>query len=266
MTHGIIDTERAKVKGRTWLGVKHPARRGHSTSSGRSQKKIATRNDLVVEYHQFVEEVVDRLIRWMKFPKALRDEFISAGHLGLVEAASRFDPSRGGNFKAFAFLRIRGAIIDSIRSASEYSGASYRVIKTLEAVNDLRTEVEDQTGGVGLSAKERAQASLQFLSKSLIAYRLSALQSGTFRQMTTPSDELEKELDKKRNAQKIRDIVATLPDKERTIIEQYYFHDRKLTEVAEQFTGLSKSWVSRLHDRALVMLKEKFEKQIPELL
>ena len=84
--------------------------------------------------------------------------------------------------------------------------------------------------------------------------------------MTTPADEIEKQVDSKRNSKKIREIVATLPEKERTVIEQYYFRDRKLTEIASQLTGLSKSWVSRLHDRALVMLKQKFEEQIPELL
>jgi RNA polymerase sigma factor (sigma-70 family) len=48
-----------------------------------------------------------------------------------------------------------------------------------------------------------------------------------------------------------------LPEKERIIIEQYYFHDLTLSEVAQQYAGLSKSWVSRLHDRALGMLREK---------
>jgi RNA polymerase sigma factor for flagellar operon FliA len=60
--------------------------------------------------------------------------------------------------------------------------------------------------------------------------------------------------------------VATLPEKERTIIEQYYFHDRKFSDIATQSAGLSKSWVSRLHDRALATLKERMETEVPELL
>lgn len=232
----------------------------------RRRDSLAGRDALITKYHGFVQEIVGRLIHTRKFPKALREEFVAAGYLGLVEAASRFDESRGYDFRAFAFLRIRGAIIDYVRSSSEYSGASYRVVKTLEAADDLRSELADQPSSSGGSAKERARQSLEFLSKSLIAFKLSALGSGGLRPTATPADQLEKQLDRKRNSQKIREIVATLPEKERTVIEQYYFHDRKLTEVAEQSTGLSKSWVSRLHDRALSMLKEKFEQQAPELL
>lgn len=234
--------------------------------SGRDARALSGRDALITKYHSFVQDVVSRLIRTRKFPKALREEFVAAGYLGLVEAASRFDASRGHDFRAFAFLRIRGAIIDYVRASSEYSGASYRVVKTLEAVDDLRNEIADRPGRSAGSSKERAQQSLEFLSKSLIAFRLSALRHGGLRSTATPADQLEKQLDRKRNSERVREIVATLPDKERTIIEQYYFHDRKFTEVAQQWTGLSKSWVSRLHDRALSMLKERFELEAPELI
>jgi DNA-directed RNA polymerase specialized sigma subunit len=52
-------------------------------------------------------------------------------------------------------------------------------------------------------------------------------------------------------------LVATLPEKERMIIEQHYFHDRSFVEIANNYAGLSKSWVSRLHDRALSILRAK---------
>ena len=243
--------------------VKPPAARCQAPSRGR--RSLLGRDALITKYHSFVQDVVSRLIRTRKFPKALREEFVAAGYLGLVEAASRFDASRGHDFRAFAFLRIRGAIIDYVRASSEYSGASYRVIKTLEAVDVLRGELADRPDSANGSSKERARHSLEFLSKSLIAFKLAALRYGGLRPSATPPDQLEKQLDRKRNSERVREIVATLPEKERTIIEQYYFHDRKFTEVAQQWTGLSKSWVSRLHDRALSMLKERFEREAPEL-
>ncbi len=241
-----------------------PARESSPLRARRSQ--VVGRDALITKYHSFVKDVVARLIRTRKFPKALREEFVAAGYLGLVEAASRFDESRGHDFRAFAFLRIRGAIIDYVRASSEYSGASYRVVKTLEAVDLLRSELADQPANTRGSSKDRARQSLEFLSKSLIAFKLAALRNGGLRLTASPEDQLERQLDRKRNSEKVRRIVATLPEKERTIIEQYYFHDRKFTEVAQQWTGLSKSWVSRLHDRALSMLKERFEREAPELI
>lgn len=220
------------------------------------------RDALIEKYHGYVERVVGQMIRTLSFPPALRDEFVSAGYLGLVEAASRFDPKRGREFKAFAFLRIRGAIIDYIRSSSHLSGRSYRAFKALEASQSMRSEMLETQGSLG---KSRAEEALELLSKSAIAFRLTGVTTDTLVPETSAPDELEVQLDKKRNAEKIRQVVATLPEKERTIIEQYYFHDRKLTDVAAQYAGLSKSWVSRLHDRALSLLKDRFEETLPEL-
>lgn len=201
----------------------------------------------------------------MGFPLALRDEFMSAGYLGLVEAASRFDPGRGHDFRAFAFLRIRGAIIDYIRSSCELSGNTYRVFKALESAQEIRAESLEGGQHAAGGAQGRAERSLATLSKSLIAYRLTALKHGMVTIGAASPEDPERCLEEKRNAEKIRAIVATLPEKERTIIEQYYFHDRKLTDVAAQYSGLSKSWVSRLHDRALISLKQKFQQEAPEL-
>lgn len=224
------------------------------------------RDRLVEKYQGFVHLIVARLIRTMSFPKALRDEFISAGYLGLVEAASRFDATRGHDFRAFAFLRIRGAIIDHIRSSCELSGSSWRAFKALDAVHELRTEMIEQEHSGAAQSREGAARSLEFLSKSLIAYRLTSVKNGVVSLGAEASEDPEKRFEKRESAEKIRQIVATLPEKERTIIEQYYFHDRKFSDIATQSAGLSKSWVSRLHDRALATLKERMETEVPELL
>ncbi len=251
---------RAKKPGASGRG------RARRAAERRSPQGDRARNRLIERYHGYVSLIVARLVRTMRFPAALRDEFMSAGYLGLVEAASRFDPARGHDFRAFAFLRIRGAVIDYIRSSCELSGNTYRVFKALEAAQELRAESleHQQTGSTG--REERAAKSLTALSKSLVAYRLTALKHGMVTIGAASPDDPERCLEEKQGSEKIRAIVATLPEKERTIIEQYYFHDRKLTDVAAQYAGLSKSWVSRLHDRALVFLKEKFQQEAPELL
>jgi RNA polymerase sigma factor (sigma-70 family) len=98
---------------------------------------------------------------------------------------------------------------------------------------------------------------IDILSKSAIALAIVTPASESPFFGGTAFTDPEREFNKKQTSEKLRAAIATLPEKERTIIEQYYFHDLTLSEVAQQYAGLSKSWVSRLHDRALGMLREK---------
>lgn len=228
-----------------------------------SEETIARRNALIEQYKDFVEVVVTRLIRSMGLPLALKEDFISAAFLGLIEAAGRFDASRGLDFRSYAYLRIRGAVVDYIRSACVLSGHAYRKLRALEAAQELREQaLNDSEGACG---RPSPRQSLKHIEKAALSFKLAAVSQDesepSIQDDTTPEDVLEK----KQESQKIRSIVATLPEKERTIIEQYYFHDRKLVDVAEQFAGLSKSWVSRLHDRALEMLREKLSEVVADI-
>lgn len=246
---------------------------GDSSSEGRgrhtlSPEATARRNELIEQYQGFVEIVVTRLIRSMGLPLALKDDFTSAAFLGLIEAAGRFDASRGLDFRSYAHLRIRGSVVDHIRSSCELSGHEYRKFRALEAVQEMREselldkETKKTSGAEPLA---RSRKALHTLEKGAIAMKLASVsheQDKDDRQDDTNPEEV---LEKKQEFQKIRSIVATLPEKERTIIEQYYFHDRKLVDVAAEFAGLSKSWVSRLHERALEMLREKLSEAVTDI-
>lgn len=233
-------------------------------TSAHSNKEA--RDALVGEYTEYVESVVIRLIHSMRLPLSSKEEFISAGFLGLIEAASRFDASRGPEFRAYAYLRIRGSIIDYIRSSCELNGYAYRRLRALEAAQSMR---EAELDGRRLSQADKlaqAKDSVRYLEKVAVAYAVSTggnQDAGEVEEQSFVNPE--ERLQRKQRLEKIRAIVATLPEKERTIIEQHYFGDRKLVEVAEQCAGLSKSWVSRLHDRALDVLREKMLEAIEEI-
>jgi RNA polymerase sigma factor for flagellar operon FliA len=117
----------------------------------------------------------------------------------------------------------------------------------------------------GKAPEVSAPTATEVLERSAVALKLAAALDGETAAAHQELQNPERVLQRKREAKKMRAIVATLPEKERTIIEQYYFHDRKFIEVAEQFSGLSKSWVSRLHDRALDLLREKLRGGVSEL-
>lgn len=222
---------------------------------------------MVVQYQGFVDVVVTRLIRSMGLPVSMKDDFVSAGYVGLVEAAGRFDPARGFEFKTYAYQRIRGAIIDHIRTSCDLKGYMYRKFKAFEAAHELREQsLEGTQRDTKATVKERFQGAFEHLEKVAVGFTLAVQNDDE--DVFSPEQEKqdpEKLLEQKRQAKKIKEIVATLPEKERTIIEQYYFRDKKFVDIASGFGGYSKSWVSRLHDRALGMLREKLLESCEEM-
>jgi RNA polymerase sigma factor for flagellar operon FliA len=232
----------------------------------RASKALAQRDQLIEKYHGYVDVVVSQLIRVMHLPQSRKDEFISAGLFGLLEAAGRYKPERGQDFKSFAFLRIRGAVIDYIRTSCDLTGYAFRRLKAFEMAQSSR---ESQIEGRIVGPRDRPSVSdqgIEHLERAAMMFRLAAQSEED--EANAPEQEIhnqELNFEKKRRSQKIRALVATLPEKERTIIEQHYFQDRKLVDVATQFSGLSKSWVSRLHDRAIDMLREKILATVPDL-
>jgi len=252
---------------------KHESLQTQIIPQGKSSKRIAVvtktterRDKLVEEYYGYVDVVVSRLIRSMNLPVQLKDDFVSAGLFGLIDAAGRFKPERGQNFKTFAFLRIRGAVIDYIRTACDLSGYAYRRLKALEMAQRVRENELEGRAIESQGRREQVDQGITYLEKAAIIFRLTA--QAEEEEGDAPEQDAqdpERALEKKRRCKKLREIVATLPEKERIIIEQHYFQDRKLVDVAENLAGLSKSWVSRLHDRAIELLREKIVSMVPDL-
>lgn len=230
-------------------------------SSGKETSKQAAararRDALIEEYQRYVHSLVGKFIHAMGLPIDLQDEYISAGYLGLVEAAERYNPESGVDFRNYAYLRIRGAVIDSIRSSTNLSGKAYRMMKALEAANHIRAQEVESSGQH--SKEENLAKVLEFASKGALAYRLSLVDAEE--EVSTLSAEYgdpEQELVQKQEQQKFSNLVATLPEKERLIISEYYFKGKSFSEIAQSYEGMSKSWVSRLHTRALDLLKERY--------
>jgi RNA polymerase sigma factor FliA len=210
------------------------------------------RNDLISEHYLYAERMVKSLMHKLGLPANLYDDFLAAGLLGLVEAAERYDMQSDVPFRNFAFLRIRGSVIDSIRRTSRLTGKTYKVAKALQASYDLHEEYEAVKGN--LSRSDRIALLLELGSKSLM--------SSTIAEEIHSYDELEGDPEKhlliRENEFQLRSLVLQLPDKERFIIEEYYFRGKSFSQIAEENVSLSKSWISRLHSRALATLKSLF--------
>lgn len=230
------------------------------------------------ELHELVEGHLP-LVRHVVFQVAVhfprhvdREELATAGALGLVEAARRFDASRGVPFDRFAAQRIRGAILDAVRSA-DWAPRSVRTLaRRLEQVEQrLATELgrvpnPDETAeALGLSREELRHLQDRLFRSVVLAldYEVSDAEDEMTlvdmladTQVMEPSDELEaRELHAY-----LRDAVELLPERHRLVIVGYFLEGRKSPDLA-CLLGVTESRISQLRSEALGMMRDGIDAQ-----
>lgn len=208
------------------------------------------------------------------FPRHVdREELARAGVLGLVEAAHRYDESRGIPFERFAAARIRGAILDSARKA-DWAPRSLRA--SARAVEEVRQRI---TGTLGHTpTRTQLAAELEISEGELIDLqgRISRAVVGTLNETMADEegDGVELiELIADRTAgdpaelaendelhRYLRAAVKHLPERHRLVIIGYFLEGRSSEDLA-RFLGVTESRVSQVRSEALEMLREGIEAQ-----
>ena len=227
---------------------------------------------LIEQHLPLVKHIVFQVA--VHFPRHVdRDDLARAGALGLVEAARRYDESRGVPFDRFAAQRIRGAILDAVRAA-DWAPRSVRTLaRKLEGVEQrLATELGRVPNGVemadalGMTAQELARLRDRLFRSVVLALEHEVTDAGEEdltlidvlcdRSAVEPLEELEtRELHAY-----LRDAVHLLPERHRLVIVGYFLENRTSQELA-RFLGVTESRVSQLRSEALAMLKEGIEAQ-----
>jgi RNA polymerase sigma factor for flagellar operon FliA len=187
------------------------------------------------------------------------DELISWGHVGLLEAAERFDPRVGANFLTFAHYRIKGSIYDGLRKMGVLKGSVAG-----ERSNAYMGNLADRGmhGGGGLDEDVREISAAVTGLAMVFATSLEGTEGLQISDHSVPADErLEIEQMRKR----VRVALEKLPENERKLLQGYYFQNQTLEEAGATI-GQSKSWASRLHARAVERLKQLLDEDddIPE--
>jgi RNA polymerase sigma factor for flagellar operon FliA len=218
-------------------------------------------NEFVRQYEPFVRGIAKHTSAQLEIDGVLED-LVAAGFEGLLEARARFDPARGVAFKSFAYYRVRGAVIDAIRQNAYLPRRAYARLKAAEAL-DLESEQNAEQRAVadaGAGAKARdAEVSLRaidgILGRVAAAYATAA---GSEDDPQPEPDDPERALLSRERKDRMRKVLDALPEPERTLIQGHYLQDRRFDEIAKEL-GLSKSWASRLHTRALERMRELLE-------
>ena len=191
----------------------------------------------------------------------------AAGSEGLVRAAHKFDPERGVPFRRFANHRVRGAIIDSMRREATMPRRVRKRLLALEAALHLNEAASED-----LAAKPAPGTTPDHLDLRLadhLANLATAMALGLIARSTVQDEEAvavddeentEDRLVREELGTRVRTAVAELPEQERTLVERHYFGGERFDKVAAEL-GLSKSWASRLHTRAVARLVERFRSE-----
>lgn len=191
------------------------------------------------------------------------DDLRSFGREGLLQAARTFDESHGVPFRRWANVRIRGAMIDGVRKWGDLPRRVYRELRALEA-GDRMLETYDEEDAAGpATTPEAADARLTaYLAGIATAIAVGSMAAAPHESVDAEGCDKtpEKLVEDLELLTLVRAIVGRLPDRERTLIERHYFGDETLDAAAASL-GLSKSWGSRLHARAIESIARELRRQ-----
>lgn len=222
------------------------------TTTGHPTDELVVANLALVGYQ--VSEVLMRVP-----PTVSRDDLASAGHLALVLAARAYDPTTGVPFARYAALRIRGALLDELRSmdwatrgarhrARELASTSERLTASLGRTPS-REELASALGtDVAAVDQARQDAERRVLTIDSTVNPLAEL-------VSDKSPGPEESLLTGERLRYLRAGVETLPERLRVVVEELFFHERPVAELAEQL-GVTQSRISQLRTEALGLLRD----------
>jgi RNA polymerase sigma factor for flagellar operon FliA len=230
------------------------------------------RERLVVAYSPMVKFVAGRLGAGL--PSHVDDaDLISYGLLGLIGAIERFEPERGIKFETFAMTRIRGAIIDELRSLDWVPRSVRARAREIEAAqNKLEHELQRSPTEAELAeqlgiSEEMLQSSLLEIANSSV-YALDELwsvsdasgdQVSLLDTISDPrADDPQESLASTEIKDRLTEAIASLPEREQLVVALYYYEGLTLREIGEVL-GVTESRVSQLHTKAVMRLKSALQ-------
>jgi RNA polymerase sigma factor for flagellar operon FliA len=227
---------------------------------------MAAARDRLVEEHLHLVHAIAEKLRGRLGKTMEPGDLVGYGTKGLIEAAARFDPQQGVAFSTFAYYRIRGAMFDGMRIMGWYSRGDYARFRAEERAGEYLAAAAAREGAeraaqAGASEPGEALAAIADLLGGVAAIHITSFDAALDRPDDTFQAPDEALLDQEAR-QRVRAALAALPEKERRLLELYYFADQNLEDAGKQL-GLSKSWASRLHARAVGHLREYLEGTSP---
>ena len=234
-----------------------------------TKEYLEWRQKSIVEYAYLVRLVAYRFA--VRLPSSvLFDELISAGSLGLIDAVDKFDPAKDVSLKTYAQYRIKGAILDELRSMDTYSRS---MRKKIQDISKAAKAIEDTTGSPATDLEI-----CNFLEVDLATYQdmltnihgaavlsldefVKSNKNDTFSQTRFQTgvkgeDNPADHFDRAELKAVLVKIIETLTKKEQMVVSLYYYEELTLKEIGEVLS-LTESRICQIHTAVLLKMKAK---------
>ncbi len=209
-------------------------------------------------------------------PVLSKEDLVSAGVIGLIEAYKRFDPSKKVKFRTYAEIRIKGAILDEIRkldiiprSIRDKANEVEETIRELFIKKGEMPNSEEIAEALGLSLDEYYKLlenlkGIQFVDVENLKRLFSDYDEDVLANFIASDEDVERDYILKDLVEKLEKALEYLTEKERLVLALYYHEGLTMKEVAKVL-GYTESRISQLHNQAIIKLRAILkEEKMPE--
>ncbi len=239
----------------------------------RTEPTVDLRNQLVELYLPLVKYNAERI--WARLPEGVDlDDLISAGVFGLMDAIDAFDLGRGVKFETYCVPRIRGAMLDELRTMdwvprlvrSKHTKVE-EARKTLEAALGRPPLPDEMANRMGLSLEEFAKMAGDATAVSLVSLNKKWYETDSYKDVREidilEDKKAEDPTHRLQNRDLMRLVTRGLNRNERLIIILYYYEDMTMKEIGSTL-DLSESRVSQMHSSIVSRLQQQLLRRKPE--
>ena len=234
------------------------------------------REEVIKQYSPMIKYVANRIA--MRLPPHIEvDDLISVGVLGLIDAITKYDPTRGAKFKTYAEFRVRGAILDELRSM-DWVPRSVRqkasnidsVVQKLQSKLGRPPEDEEVAGEMGISLDQFFDTLNETKSMPVLSLEGLGIAKETGEQQSlldclAGKGDTDPETQIRLNELKeiIAQAIDTLPEQARLMISLYYYEELTMKEIGAVL-DVTESRVSQIHSKAVFRLCTELKALIAE--
>lgn len=233
----------------------------------------AAREALILKFAPLVKYVAGRVAIGLP-PNVEFDDLVSFGIFGLMDALDKYDPDRGIKFETYAISRIRGAILDGLRSNDWVPRSVRQKARELERVcADLENRLGRSATDLEISQAMDltieqfhgllAEVSCTTLTSLDEIWLVHSNDEETVRVMDlvrdSESDDPIQLVEVEELQKHLADAIAKLPERERLVVALYYYEGLTLKEIGE-ILNISESRVSQIHTKAIFRLRGRLSR------
>ncbi len=232
--------------------------------------------EIIKVYSPMIKYVANRIA--LRLPPHIEvDDLISVGVLGLIDAIEKYDPTRGAKFKTYAEFRVRGSILDELRSLDWVPRSVRQKAANMEAVTQRLQarfgrppEDEEMAEEMGVSLEDFFETlnetrSMPIISLDDLGINKESGEQQSLIECLAGKGDVDPQTQIRLN--ELKHIIATaidsLPEKERLMISLYYYEELTMKEIGEVL-GITESRVSQIHSKAVLRLRTKLKSLIAE--